>query len=177
MCRAHAVCWLYIGVGRVDQRATLLFSPAFWNISSVSTSRSLKGSLVCSRSALACSRCRTSVAVVRLIFSSRAIFAEDLPCSTSRRNRTVCSGVKYLPSNTVPLYRLYMPRHTLHRYTSRSLFFVLRNQLAWSRSARQCGHFNPSGWKYSSSHSRQASRSISSVIGKSMPHILPNHLS
>jgi len=100
MCRVHVVCLLYSEADLVDQRAIFLFSPAFWKISSVSTSRSLKGSLVCSRSALACNRCRTSVAVVRLIFNSRANFAEDLPCSTSRMNRTVCSSVKYLPSNT-----------------------------------------------------------------------------
>ena len=161
----------------MDPRAILLFSPAFWNISSVSTSRSLKGSVACSRSALACNRCRTSIAVVRLIFNSRANFAEDLPCSTSRMNRTVCSGLKYLPSNTVPLYRLYMPRQTLHRYTSKSLRFVLRNQFACSNLAWQCGHFIPSGWKYSSSHSIHTLRSIRSVIGKSIPHILPNHLS
>jgi hypothetical protein len=124
-CRVHAVYSLYVEADPVDHCAILLFSPAFWNISSVSTSRSLKGLLVCSCSALACNRCRTSIAVVRLIFNSRASFAEDLPCSTSLTNRTVCSGVKYLSSNTVLLYRLYMPRHTLHRYTSTSLFFVL----------------------------------------------------
>ena len=55
---------------------------------------------------LAASQGSSSNAVVRLIFNSRASFAVDLPCSTSRMNRIVFSGVKFLPSKTVPLYRL-----------------------------------------------------------------------